>query len=282
MSPEEQDELASLYALGLLEGDTREAFEEELRRNPGLTRLIAEYEQGAARLAMHLPRVPVPPELRELVLRRINSVHESEEPLTKREKLTTAAGWWAPWALAAVLMLFCCVLWKQKVDLRSSNERLLSERSALQVNLQRAKADLTALEEKFNKLQADKNDVELRLASLERSDPAKAVRTVVLAPQLGAPADQKLIATWDASSSSGVVNVDSLPEPPPGRAYQLWIITRDSPQPLSAGVLTAWKGRQVAFSAPRPVTDVAALAISIEPAGGSVSPQGPVVYVGRL
>ena len=38
----------------------------------------------------------------------------------------------------------------------------------------------------------------------------------------------------------------------------------------------------VPFSARQPLDRIAALAISIEPKGGSTAPQGPVVFLGKL
>ena len=55
MNPDEQEELASLYVLGLLEGSELAAFERELSARPQLSALVAEMEsapgpQGLARL----------------------------------------------------------------------------------------------------------------------------------------------------------------------------------------------------------------------------------------
>jgi anti-sigma-K factor RskA len=74
----------------------------------------------------------------------------------------------------------------------------------------------------------------------------------------------------------GYVRRDSLPELPPGQAYQLWAITGSTP--VSAGVL----GRDpevVAFTVDAPTS---AIAISVEPTAGSIQPSGTPIAVGAL
>ena len=62
MSPEEQEELASLYVLGVLEGSELAAFERELVAHPELAALIAELEKASTLLAKSVPhtRLPIP------------------------------------------------------------------------------------------------------------------------------------------------------------------------------------------------------------------------------
>jgi len=282
MSPDEQEELASLYALGLLEGDQREIFEEEMRLHPGLRRIVTEFERGATQLATSLPRVSVPPMLKQSIMSRLESSQESVETPAPAQSATHTVLFWIPWAAAATIAIFCAILWKQKVDLRALLQTKISENSALLVTMQRLKTDYAALQTRADKLEAEKKDQGLRLAALETHDPLKDVRPVILAPQQGAPVDQKLVALWDSAQSVGCINLDALPEPAAGRTYQMWIIAPGSPQPISAGILSQWRGKHVMFNSPQPLAQIAALAISVEPAGGSVSPQGPVVYVGKF
>ena len=51
MNADEQEELASLYVLGLLEGSELAAFERELSARPQLSALVTEMESASAFLA---------------------------------------------------------------------------------------------------------------------------------------------------------------------------------------------------------------------------------------
>ena len=60
MSPEEREELASLYVLGMLEESELAAFERELVDHPELTTLVAELERASTLLATSVPQHPAP------------------------------------------------------------------------------------------------------------------------------------------------------------------------------------------------------------------------------
>jgi hypothetical protein len=112
-------------------------------------------------------------------------------------------------------------------------------------------------------------DAQAPLAVLTAPD----VRQINLAGQTPAPRASAR-AFW--SRSRGVVfTAANLPALPPGRIYQLWFIAGKTP--VSAGLLAPPDGQgsltsTVATPIDLPTPD--ALAVSIEPAGGSPSP-GP-------
>ena len=66
MSSEEREELAALYALGMLEGSELAAFERELVAHPELAALVAEFEQASTLLATSVPQHPAPDSLRHV------------------------------------------------------------------------------------------------------------------------------------------------------------------------------------------------------------------------
>lgn len=103
----------------------------------------------------------------------------------------------------------------------------------------------------------------------------------MLLAQPGAPPGAEVMAVWDLHRREGCLHLSGLPKPAPDKDYQLWIITPEAKQPLDAGLVSADKNG-VPFSARQPLDRIAALAISLEPKGGSVTPQGPVIYLGKL
>ena len=130
-------------------------------------------------------------------------------------------------------------------------------------------------------LEKEREDLQVRVASLEGRDPLSGIQPVMLLAQPGAPPGAEVMAVWDLHRREGCLHVAGLPKPAPDKDYQLWIITPEAKQPLDAGLVSADKNG-VPFSARQPLDRIAALAISIEPKGGSTAPQGPVVFLGKL
>ena len=79
MSPEEREELASLYVLGMLEGSELAAFERELVAHPELAALVAELEKASTLLATSVPQHPAPD-----VLARIPSCDQIKSARSSR------------------------------------------------------------------------------------------------------------------------------------------------------------------------------------------------------
>ncbi len=117
--------------------------------------------------------------------------------------------------------------------------------------------------------------LEAQLSVLASPDTAR----VDLAGQPAAPSASARVF-W--SRSRGLVfTASNLPALPEGRVYQLWVLT-GQPAPISAGLLTPDRdGRVTAVFAtspdlPKPV----AMAVTLEPEGGVLSPTGDKYLVG--
>ena len=117
---------------------------------------------------------------------------------------------------------------------------------------------------------------------------AQSAVAVLAAPDLaridlaGQPAAPSASARAYWSRSRGLVfTASNLPAPPPGRAYQLWVLTKQ-PSPISAGMLKPdVNGRvnvtiETPFDLPTPV----AMAVTLEPEGGVPAPTGDKYLVG--
>ncbi len=87
----------------------------------------------------------------------------------------------------------------------------------------------------------------------------------------------------DAETGEGAVVLAGVEPLPPDKVYELWVLRGDNP-PEPAGLLTG-AGPAVYVTQLAKVDrpgEVKAFAISIEPAGGSKSPTGPIVMVGPM
>jgi len=104
---------------------------------------------------------------------------------------------------------------------------------------------------------------------------------VVLA---GPDAKPALVATAERGSRYLTVKAVAA-QVPPGRALELWMLP-DGRSPVSMGLIPASGIERLALRAPAGalLRDIPALAVSVEPPGGSPTggPTGPVVYTGRV
>ena len=107
------------------------------------------------------------------------------------------------------------------------------------------------------------------------------VATIVLAGQPEAP-DSHARAFW--SRQRGMVfSASKLPPAPPGKTYQVWVVTTD-PVPVSAGLIEPdSQGRvEVVFATPPDIAQPKAVAVTLEPAGGVPAPTGAKYLVGLV
>ena len=118
-------------------------------------------------------------------------------------------------------------------------------------------------------------EAESQVAVLAAPDLAR----IDLAGQPAAPGASAR-AFW--SRSRGLVfTASNLPAPPPGRAYQLWVLTAQ-PAPISAGMLRPDAGGRVhaRFDTPSDLPRPIAMAVTLEPEGGVPAPTGDKYLVG--
>ena len=276
MSPEEREELASLYVLGALEGDELAAFERELTAHPELAVLVTELERASTILATSVPQHKAPEVVRQSVFQHIRR----EIPATEPPRRPAFSFGWIPWAIAAGLAVACALFWNDRSRLTAAVASLQHENESLQGRIANLDAERTRLESRVSALERERQDLQIRVASLEERDPLREIQPVMLTAQPGAPSAGEVVALWDPQRRCGALHA-KLPEPASDKDYQLWIITPESKQPVDAGIVPAGTD-YLTFEAARPVNQVAALAISIEPKGGSPAPQGPVIYLGKL
>jgi anti-sigma-K factor RskA len=91
----------------------------------------------------------------------------------------------------------------------------------------------------------------------------------------GLPIQPDAIATvyWNNTSGQVYLNINSLPVPPEGKQYQLWAL-KDG-KPIDAGVFDM----KTNIQSLKNIQAADAFAVTLEPAGGSVSPSLEFLYV---
>ena len=192
-------------------------------------------------------------------------------PPLKPARTTTRGVSWAPWLVAAASLLLAAYLGMDRLRLRGELDTVRAE-------LQAARAEAAATGVRLASLQQASNRSESAFAVLVAPDVAR----IDLAGQPGQAPSASGRAFW--SRARGMVfSATSLPPPPPGRTYQVWVVTKD-PAPLSAGLVEPdAQGRvNAVFATPATIAQPIAVAVTLEPAGGVPAPTGPKVLVGLV
>jgi anti-sigma-K factor RskA len=255
-------EQSGLYALGMLTGEERLAFESHLRSCPSCAAEVADARAAADALALAVPAVDPPPSLRARVLSSATGVPAREPARTSWRRSV-------PYGLAAAASIAAVALGLYVLTLRARV-------SVLEAQLRSARAAAGTLEGQLVSLRAD--------AELGRSSAfilaAPDLRRVDLGGQ--APATQASARAFWSPARGVVLAARGLPALPRDRVYQLWMVTETAPVSVALLPSTRSDG-SIAVAPPPPVTGrVVALAVTLEPAGGVPAPTGPKVLVGVL
>jgi hypothetical protein len=189
-------------------------------------------------------------------------------PFVVRERPSLAArtGWLVA---AASLVLAAYLTW--------DGLRLRDQVATLSAQLAEAKALVAAADTRIATLQNSAERGTSAMAVLTAPDLAR----IDLVGQPDAP-DARARAFW--SRERGMVfSASRLPPPPPGKTYQVWVVTTD-PAPISAGLIEPDpQGHvDVVFATPPDIPQPKAVAVTLEPAGGVPAPTGAKYLVGLV
>ncbi len=131
----------------------------------------------------------------------------------------------------------------------------------------------TKLEKEFNALQLKNKAAETSLAVI-RDDK----NTVVsLGGQTVSPESFAKVY-WNKETKSVYVDASGLPEPPKGMVYQVWAIKLSPLTPTNIGLLDNFKDNTSKMFAVNNAEEAEAFGITLEPAGGSITPTMEQLY----
>jgi anti-sigma-K factor RskA len=126
-------------------------------------------------------------------------------------------------------------------------------------------------------------DSQKELAALRQKNLLSEIKIATLKAQVAKFQQTNAVVIWDTDQRNGVLQLDKLPPPAPGKDYQLWVIDPSKPMPVSAGVLSVPSLGLIrtSFHPVQPVQSAAAFAISLEKSGGSTKPEGQIIFIGK-
>ena len=278
------------FLLGALEPDEMLAVDAFLRENASLRARAQALQLTVDELAYSVPPIAPPTAVTDQILARVkaSSVAGAETAASELPTLISprvlppirpvetpgfwerVGGWWrhnfAPAIVgvgtAAVLLLGGFYL-----------SQLQGQVGGLQEQLAAAQSANAQLQEINESLQSQLTERERQLANFATADTVLALGGTDDAPTAGAlftlTGDQATLVAFD------------LPAIDADQTYQLWLIPADG-DPVPAGLLAAQRGGAATWNTTVPLQsgDFAAVGLSIEPAGGSSAPTGPIVLLG--
>ena len=273
---------AALYALGALGEAERSRFEEYLETSLDCVREV----KSLLPVAHHLPQTALPidppPALRERVLREVvgwtpapdgppePATAPGEEPALRPGPAARPPAASRKSGLGPLFWLVALLLVAVAGGGGSYVAALHREIAELEADAQSAntRADILELEATVADLEAARRDEVIAIAI----DPT--VRSLTLAGQPLAPVGAGR-ALWTESGLMAFL-ATGLPPPPEGETYQLWFVTPEAaPVPAALVLPEAGGDATVTLQIPEGVTP-AAMAVTIEPAGGASQPTGDV------
>lgn len=301
-------EMLPAFALGALESEEMLAVEEYLQNHssPDLLARLQTLEDSAAMMAMQAPAQPLPLHLKRQLFDTIQAdlaapettaavaspvvpkVTRSQPQRAPEAEQSPFARWMAalgglfrPVAWAAVGAALAFVLLQsfnsgtqsELTTARADVERLQGQLTALQTDLERAQDDNLALQQINQNLQSQIHGSDHQMAVL-----AHASHAIPLAGQESAPGASGALYVGQGESVVVLSGLEVLPE---NQTYQLWLIPADG-SPLPSGLLAVQQAGvdSLTITLPDDASKYAAVGVSIEPAGGSAAPTGPIVLVG--
>lgn len=237
------DELKDAYVLGALPEDERAAFEAYLASRPERQAEIDDLVGVAGLLALAPPEQDPPAELR----RRLMGVVSSESTRPRAARRRTASSWLGRFTGLRTVALGVAAL--LVVGLFSWNVLLQGDVRNLRGEVEEARTAGEAREPR-----------EIELGGTWAEQGASAEVTAL-------------------RDDRAIIVVEDMPPLPDDRTGQVWVINDDVPEP--SGLLDS-SGNMAATAITTPLGEADAIAVTVEPAGGSDEPTTDPVLVKEL
>jgi anti-sigma-K factor RskA len=246
--PYEED--LALYALGALPPGDRMALEKHLDSCAPCRRELEQLRGDMALLAWSSAGAKPPARARERLMKSV-----AREPRTV-EAPSRRTGWMVvPWFAALMLVGVTVFFWMRNNDFEKRISRIRQDVAAKEAQLE---------------------EVREIVATLTAKD---AQRVTLVAAKTPPQPQGKAIYVRDRGHLIFIAS--DLPQLPPARAYELWLIPKAG-SPLPAGVFKPdAHGSATIVNPPLPAgTEAKAFAITVEPEGGSTAPTSTPIMLG--
>lgn len=248
--------LLELYVTGSLTAQEIETVELAIKRHPSLVNEIEAIEASLISLSEQIGE-SIPKTNWERIKGDMNAVR----PL-QNHKMDTGRNWSAMTGWAAAILCFAGIFWMMKQnndlkqDLRYSNTQNTILKDQIETNGV-ALAEVSALLE------------------MVRSTDFKAVN---LPGNVAVSPSSYATVYYNNKTNEAYIDAKGLPAPPEGKVYQVWSLLMDPLTPRSIGLLESFAATESKFFKVENVPIPEAFGITLEPAGGSESPNLDQLY----
>lgn len=282
-------DLLPAYVLGALEPEEMLAVDAYLRKHQALFASLQESEEAAAQLAYLAPTEPLPAGARERLLRRARAEVAGPAPPLKGPTAADAgsrrvlSNLWAvirtariSAAATAVLILALLAVSLYAGQMQARLGQSETQRQELQAEMAQLQAANDQLQRTNQVLQQQLGTEQERLAFIASATPNRTVQLTATNEAPGASG-----AFYFRDDRQGLLVLNGLQPLSAQMTYQLWLIPADE-TPVPAGLVDVRGAEPTWLSVPitPDAEDFAAVGVSVEPAGGSLAPTGPIVLLG--
>jgi anti-sigma-K factor RskA len=264
MAHEEYKEMLPALALSALDAEDQRALDQHLAECDECRRELADWENTASALALSVPPAEPSAQVRDRIMRAVSAENEKqprqessaaspviEFPQGRRARWTAfgRVGAIAAAVLFLVLIIWILVLWQENRALRQRQDQLYAELKYLQEDSRVSRELVTIL-----------TTPGAKVATLSGTGP-------------GAGANAKLVYN---PGGRAMLLANDLPPIPEGKEYQLWFIVGGNPYPGKTFSPDDLRRGELSDDVPRQARDSAVFALTVEPAGGSLSPTSEI------
>ena len=244
--------ILELYVYGLLSEAENEEIASRAKNDPEINLEIIAIENSVVALSSSFApfnSVANFEKIKEkLDLKQVSKVIEIEP----KTNISQYLGW------AAAILLLIGVGYQYN-QITTSTDLVVNERAKM--------------EKELNNLTLENKAIESSLAIIRDTNNT----VVALGGQTVAPESFAKIY-WNKETQKVYVDASGLPEPPKGMVYQVWALKLNPLTPTSIGLLDNFVANNQRFFTINAIIDAEAFGITLEPAGGSISPTMEQLY----
>jgi anti-sigma-K factor RskA len=265
MNCEQLAPLYEEYALGVLEGEERAELEAHLARScPTCSPGVTGARLAVAQLAHAAPDSQPPEALRAKIMAAVMAdATPSVAPIAKPKPAAPRPMFpaWA-WAAAAALALITGYTIRQ-MGVQTAQLEELRREMKLAMAQNKALQNQVEMNQMVSSVMLSPDSMPLKLMPKDKNMP---MVHAYLHPHMGV-----------------AITADQIPAMPSARTLQLWFVPKTG-KPMSVAIFRPDRTGQIALVAPvnMPMNEIAALAVTEEPAGGSPQPTSAIAWMAQV
>ncbi|WP_417886837.1 anti-sigma factor domain-containing protein [Zunongwangia sp.] len=254
--------ILELYVYGALSEKENIEITAMLKKHPEIQKEVSQIEDALQQLASGV--APNNPEHLLNTLKQKLNLEDSEPSNTATRNLPRqeAVKWstYLGWAASFVFLIGLFFLFRQNHNLRQE--------------LVQSKLKNSQIEQQLVDLREQTNKNEQVLAAIRDRN----ISRIPLEGQKAAPNSYAVIY-WNTEENTTYIDAKGLPEPPPGKIYQVWSLKMQPLTPTSLGLLADFQNNDNKIFYLQNTNASEGFGITLEPEGGSKTPTMDQLYV---